>query len=417
MPDNGAVVGLVAHEMVDFSLELPGMAMVGSALLAACIEPSPRRAQSEDASTGRRWTPWVVVALAVSLAVIGIFGHPSRPHDEAEHLLRASRESTLTDERLEAALKAHPLEPGVFMVAGYRRLQSREPDTAVYLNRAMELAPGWPGPHLLAAAWLSRMGRPGQAVLEMRAAEELVPLASIQVACDWAARDPDEAADHLLDAAPREQEASLAFLERLRACAPNDSGVAVAVDARLGEIDPDHPGVTRRRASQAETLAERLDLLRRAHGRRPDDAELRLELARALLDADEADEASELLAEAGADEATWRLRARARLDLGDEAGFADAIGQLRGRSAGSGRSLADVYRFEGRLRATAGDRSRALRAFTKAMELYPSAEAYGEAARAAENLGLEARAAATWSRSCELFGDAEACRHVASPDE
>lgn len=405
-----AFAGLVTHEMVDFATELPAMAAVGGALLAAAVE-RPRR-KTDEARDLRR-----PVALGVALLAAGVavFGTPTAAYVAADILAERSESWEPSAElplELRSALRAHPLEPGLYLLAAHQGLRSGSADTPRWLNQAMVLAPGWAGPHVLAGAWLARAGRSGQAALEFREAENRVPLSTTSALCAWGHESPGRASQVVLESAPSEDADAIRFLERVRGCSPDDPSFREAIDAALLERDPHHPGAIRRQAAHVDTAGERVALLQAALARNSEDVALRVELAQVLLGSGELDRAAEVVGELspGEDSRVVRLRARIALAREDEAAFADAMLTLRGRAAGSGGELANVHRFEGRQREQAGDLSLALAAFERAAALDPTEEGYVAVAQLAERLGLEVRAERAWAEACEWFQTPRACR-------
>lgn len=193
-----ALLAWCAQNLVDFSFELSGPAVVASALLAACVAPSsdPKRLERPEP---RIWLQ--ARALIAGLLVIGLLSFvllAPRVQAETVPALQARLSSALAQQnrpqfrqQLRAALYAHPAEPVLVLLAATESLTHRDPKTFAWLNRAMQLAPGWALPHQLAFRWLWQRGLGRQALLELKTAASIDSHAAEADACRLGKVDAD----------------------------------------------------------------------------------------------------------------------------------------------------------------------------------------------------------------------------------
>jgi tetratricopeptide (TPR) repeat protein len=166
-PLAGALAGaaaLVAHNLFDFSLEIPGVAVpFGIALgIASCDMPRwllPRRTV--------RWAAAVLCGVALSAVTVHM-RHPTE--DDARRVVEAatSREAIA---RAQEALGWHPADYVPPTAVGVRLALERHCATAApWLSRAMTRNPTAPEPHRAMAACLARAGQAALAKTEYRLA-------------------------------------------------------------------------------------------------------------------------------------------------------------------------------------------------------------------------------------------------------
>ena len=174
-----ALVGLALHELVDFSIELPGVALPALALLG--MLHGRREAEPERWSLGLRPRPALFLAPLVVAALALGQGH-SRASDaetEGKRLVQVSRDPSVPTETLlalgQAAWNRHPADYYLPLAVAERLVPERHPQAVRWLNAAMVLAPSQPLPHQLAAELMASVGRKKQALLEYRAALERMP--------------------------------------------------------------------------------------------------------------------------------------------------------------------------------------------------------------------------------------------------
>lgn len=167
------LVAVLAHNLTDFGLEMPGILLPFCALLGTMF--------GRQATAPGSWTPsrrlatgLTGFAAAAVLAGIALFGSPSTRDFDA--LLRAPLPANARS-LARAASRAHPTD---YMYAlAEARLEPTDPASAAkrlrLLNRAMLLCPRCSSAHVEAARDLWRLGRRQQALLEWRTALALRP--------------------------------------------------------------------------------------------------------------------------------------------------------------------------------------------------------------------------------------------------
>lgn len=168
----GAVLALAVHDAVDFSVELPGVALPALALLATLF--GQRSIRDED---GRRRVrvraAYLVVPFIVVAPVVLEQWAPSAT-DDATALGFSVRDASVSTAELIArgddARKRHPADYFVRLVVAERLVRELHPASLSWLNEAMYLNPTHPLPHVMAAETLAATRHKTQALLEYRLA-------------------------------------------------------------------------------------------------------------------------------------------------------------------------------------------------------------------------------------------------------
>ncbi|MBE7450866.1 MAG: O-antigen ligase family protein [Kofleriaceae bacterium] len=286
----GAVVSILVHDLADFSLELPVVAMaviVASSLLlpvrlraSAASGPEVRRSMIVRATL-------VVAGLAVIATAASSCGRSAREDRD--------RIAAATGDRFalaRAALRRHPADGLVAGHAAQALFAQRSPRTAHVASRALYLQPNHPGLHHLAARVLAASQRPRQAQVEFA------------LALRWARRI-DPILDDLLRVFPTAEDAArclpleLRHVSRLRsALAQRERGdVTLAYLRRMVALFPTDLGAQLALAQQAIALGRPEEALGPAalvHDQRPSAASA-LALAQARAATGHPAEAIELL--------------------------------------------------------------------------------------------------------------------------
>ncbi len=389
------LLGLVVHDLVDFSLELTGVGTLAAALLGA----TARRRRS---SGGKRRTRHALV-LVFAVALVGLA--PGYLRGDVHQRVGALTEELDRPEvfwpALGAALASHPSEPALYLLGGERARRDRSTETLRWLNRAMELAPEWPGPHVVAARALLDLGRDEQAIVEVAAAYERDPmLTSVMPLCETLTRDG--APRLLLHSLARDR---LPLLERLRDC-PGISGDALAaVERSILELDPGNlvVGAPRvRRLIYQGDVGAALALAERIHGADPRDPERSTILARALGAAGEVEAALGHLDDLPDSRQTLEVRATVLMRAGRFDEMREALASHMGMAEGDAQRVARSHRLAGNLEQSAQAPERALRAYQSAYDISHDIKDLTLVAEVAEELGL---------RELALRSLAEACSH------
>jgi tetratricopeptide (TPR) repeat protein len=404
------LVGLAAHEMVDFATERAGVAVVAALLLGAV---AGRRSEA-----GRAGAPVRVVSGGLALAAllaVAVLG----PWLDGQRVptLQSELAATLDGPReefreiLERALALHPAEPAFYLLAGAEAVRHQDPAAGGWLNLAMSRAPGWSAPHVEAARWLAQQGRVEQALLELREAETRMPgQDAVELACATV-RTPESLAA-LLRVAGDEHDG---WLDRLGRCLPTE--LAAAVDERL--LERGRPSarlrVARRRLRAGEA-AEALLLLAPLEATDPDVALLGAEVLLALgRPAEAASQLAEIAGEETADQRAlhFRLAARAAAAAGDLETVRGYTTRLRGMAGGRASELARYWVFQGRLEEEVGDLGAARESYRRADGLDRRSDGLVALARLLTARSEHGAAARAWGELCARQGEgSSACQRA-----
>lgn len=374
-----ALVTVAAHNALDLGLELVGVAVVWAFLLGATATPgrhpnAPRRLRCVQLA-------WGSVAFgAVALAAVG----PSLVRDDAEtltHELRAhfaAREREAFARTLARAAPLHPARPEIAFLAAEEALAHGDVRAGRWINRAMQLAPGWAGPHVQAMRWLWNTGRTGQALVELRLAAERDVHSVRPHLCDLASYDPDG----VVQATPTGPSGAT-FLEVASGCFAADSPGGRRIDDALERRFPKHPWSRLRNAERALAAGDpkrALELSREAFAAAPEQAERALE-----------------------------IEARAHARAGAPEAMRAALERLRGTIGARPDRLAAAMRLEAELEVGLGNLGRALVVHEQSYRITNDTDALWRAAEIAERIGDRRRAARAYDELCELAPERGAC--------
>jgi tetratricopeptide (TPR) repeat protein len=175
----GAACGVLAvllHDLADFGLEMPGVALPTVVALGVVIArvPSSRAASQTPVRASRRLpVPVVAVGVAIWAAAL-VAGTWASGRTLTEDGARA-REAVLQKSAsaraiIDPARARHPADYYLELLAAIQAMAERAPSVMHHLNRALRLNPGSGETHAVAARWLARLGRRDQAALEFRLA-------------------------------------------------------------------------------------------------------------------------------------------------------------------------------------------------------------------------------------------------------
>lgn len=400
-----ACVGIFAlslHNLVDFSLEMPGVVAVVAALLGALL-PAPNGLSRQAPSR------WAFVSLGLFVVALGVLGPRARSSDTqsiVDELTRAMEADDPT--RFEAALQhglaLHPSEPAIAVLAGTYAGAKKHSDAPRWLSIAMEEAPGWAAPHAVAAQLLFEAGRIDQALVEMREAEQRQGRAAYAVLCEALRRSPRM--EYVRRAAPSD-EGRIDYLERAAACPGLDAELRVEIDSEILLLDPNRPASVLRESHRLIVQSrtdEALTLLQRAVNEHGDERTLRVALIRAHLSNGDPERATSALEEAKAAGLDGRVLLQAQARVESSEGRADemraTVTRLRGQARGDAKLIARSFLLEGELEAELGNTDEALSAYAAADSADPSTPALQRAAQLALTSGRPTQARRLYRELC-----------------
>jgi len=411
----GALIGIaviVVHGMVDFGLEIAGVAAVAAALAGAAF--APRRAESSEAS--RRAAPplrvqSVAVAATVAMGAALVLWGPGLHADSSYALMdrfEVALESDVPihDRALERAVELHPLEPAFPLFLGAQATRAGDPMALAWLTRAMRLAPRWASPHVQAAWYLAREERWSQALLELREAAERDPESTAELLCYLLGRYP--LAAWAERAAPRGGPERVAVLERAARCLRTHPEEAAAVDHLLLSCGPEQIEPLVRTAmrlmERGETQAA-LEALEPGLSRPTPPLRVRIAQARILIRQGRPEAAQEALADLRPRDVTERRdlyswQARAAAAAGSASEMRAAVDRLRGEARGTPQMVEAAWVLRHHLELQLDNSLQAYAALEAAYRVRHATGLLMRAARIAESQGDLGRAALYYEELC-----------------
>jgi len=430
---------LVLHNWVDFSLELPSVAISAMVLVGACwgdtarrgVEPEPLlKKRGALASAARAWIPVAVFVLIGSAALLlgWRLGTPTAT-TRREQFFELSKGAPMHRDPfrpiLRTALKRHPADPYFPLAGALRAWRARDENPVPYLQRVFERAAVYGRAHLLLAEILFARGANHQALMELRfATRDDETLAGPAVAL---AIKHTLLADELSRMVP-EGQAGTTVLDALgswlAARAP-EAGKRMDADAlrrdpkRLGprlrmaeallrEIEAgdksESCGMPDKLAACANELGKHADALARdAHGK----SFAARTKARALVAMGKLEEAGRVL-DGACEHVSDRLDClRARLDVAvkmkDEKAIEQALKAALGAGCKTPSECAGTYVWAGGFQQSRGNHGAAATLFEKATRQDPrSTSAWVALAQASSQIGAHGRAARAYERALEI---------------
>lgn len=391
-----AVVTLGLHNLVDFSSEMLGVSVIASALLAVALAPSSQQRSSRPppALPYREFNSINSFTVAVCVLAAGIAWFKAEDWDryrlERQLASLTSGPNTVNFERLLAqAVPLYPSEPAFALLASVHQLQHQLPKALAWLNRTMQLAPGWAYPHALAARYLYAAGHRDQALLEIREAARRDPRTVQTLACSIA--EETQNAQWLLRASPHNQFRVL-FLDQLAPCFGLDAQSPIN-DAIL-RAEPHHTSSRVRQATYAlhqGQSATAIAILEQVTRDAPHHTGAYIVLCEAWLAAGHPEKALavSLAADPVVDDKRALLRERADIHvaLKDAKGLRQSLAELRGLHHDSPARVAEVWFLAGQLERKLGNLAHAWKAYEQAQLTRPHDRYLLAMARTAEQLG------------------------------
>jgi tetratricopeptide (TPR) repeat protein len=407
-----ALIAFGAQNLVDFGIELVGIGVVAVALLAACLAPSPDEAElpRNTGSVLRRGSTVAAITLGVSLALLGLLG-PRLTRQSVPALTAELRKSLAVSDRagfrrkLANALALHPSEPVLTLMAASESLAHKDPKTLVWLNRAMQLAPGWSRPHELAFRWLWQHGEGRQALVELKAAAAVDPASVADAACRLGQVD----AEWALSVAP-DNDRRPAYLERLASCISQDPQSAIFDAAVLRELPNSvyplwHEAGRRFQDGEVDEALQLIERLRRTHPEFQHAVVVRYDMlmkaGRLREVVSEIDTAMVGLSDLKQSE-LLRIKAMALASAGSMELAREALNELRRRSTTNPERLAQSYVLEGQIHLGLKEPGAALAAYREAYRINPDTITLRTIASIAESFGDRAQALWAYINLCQL---------------
>ncbi len=408
----GALAGLVAigvHQMVDFSLELLGVAVVAASTLGAVADSAavrrsfPLRTLLTGAS---------VVALAGVLLASSLRGRDTFSLERQLRAMLDARDYEKAHELVETGLALHPAEPIFVLVGAELAVRDQDDQLVRWINHAQHIAPTWSAPHLLAARWLFSVGRTDQALVELRAGESKHPGSMIESMCALLEHKPDI---EIVDRVTPEGIAGGRFLDRVAGCVPWNTPLAAAIDARARERDPTLMGPALRQAKRLMLEGRRNRAIELLTSLSELDAAARHLLADAHLQEGNADIAGEIIAplveQRRPSREALRTAVAIQVALGHDAQVRSLASRLRSQTNGRQEPLAEIDLFIGELYEQAGRYPSALVAYRRANRILESRQGLEALARVSAVSGDTTGALLVYRRLCRTDGGTgEACR-------
>lgn len=253
-----AMLSLVLHDLVDFSLFLGGVGYP-AALLAGYLMAQRLRRWQRPLPRGVRVTrvpPAALLAIGLALAPFAWRSTLEADRDRAEELLRRDP-GAIHGEVLRAAFVRHPSDAYLPLLVGAHAAAQNDASAFRFVNRALALSPNWAQPHLLLARTFAARGMRSQALVEVREALVRSERVTLHAAALVARLRPLPDRDELDRVAPRSPY-GLNFLDATTARPGLTPAYLAAVDEVLLGRDPGYAPALRRRSSAA-LLEGRLD--------------------------------------------------------------------------------------------------------------------------------------------------------------
>ena len=176
-----ALVYVLLHDLLDFSLSAPGIVFPCLAALASAWSHDDQDGRVRRAPDGMVVRPVAIAALSLLTAAGGVFTWSIAPDtlesDRLKLRMLAAKASPAEefDTAFVAARRRRPVDYQIYWLRGERLVRAGESPAAAsaavfYLNRALFLRPTHAASHFLAAEILRRAGRTWQSNLEYRLA-------------------------------------------------------------------------------------------------------------------------------------------------------------------------------------------------------------------------------------------------------
>ncbi len=174
-----AIVAFGLHNLVDFNMEIPGVAVVVVALLAVLVGGQHRRSKKSDGAAVTVSRPVVIAGAVLIIVVSGVmvyhFARKTVGEEERElrQALADGETAAFSDKNIGAVLKRHPSSWYFPFIVGVNAFHKGEENPLPWFARAIELNNGSASAHFYAGRTFLRAGKLDQALLEFRTAARL----------------------------------------------------------------------------------------------------------------------------------------------------------------------------------------------------------------------------------------------------
>jgi len=414
-----AVLALSLQNLVDFSLEMAGVAVVAATLLGALLPPSPAWPSARLV----RLPVAVLFAFTVMLMMLGPHVLGTDTQSIVDRLTRAMDSDDEADFRttLRRGLSRHPGEPTFALLAGTYAGLTGHPDAPRWLSVVMDEAPGWAAPHVVASRLLFEKGQVDQALLEIREAEQRHAGSAQSMLCQVLTRGPSM--EHVKRAAPS-MELRVSYLDRAATCPGLPGELRAAIDAAILQSEPTRSSAVMREARRLvsqQRSAEATALIEQAVAHNPDNPTLWSATIRAHLHDGDADAAQSALNDARARGIESRTltesEARVQAALGQADAMRLTLTRLRGQARGDATLIGRSFMLEGKLEASLGNIDEALAAYAAADAANPELPALEYAAALALKSGRRTHASRIYRTLCAREPGGPACAPPTPPTQ
>ncbi|MDJ0762954.1 MAG: hypothetical protein QNJ97_08200 [Myxococcota bacterium] len=373
-----ALVAFGLHNLVDFNMEIPGVAVLAAALLGTLT--GSRKGATLKYAISRPILITAAGGTLITSAIIGLHVAAYTVENEQHFFYRAWTErdnAPFSKENLAAALSRHPADWYIPFVVGVRTFHLEKESPLPWMARAIELNSASAPAHFYAGRAFLRAGKLDQALLELRLSAVFNPRFADPVATLLVAEIPRFAS--LRTIARAREDKLLLFGALARAFETRGHPKeAEAADRAVIEIDPQAPDSlarqARRLAMRGETQAalHMATTLSKLPGLGPLGVQIQADIfeMRGRPDLAVAALKQALMASPRHRGLLTRM-AWAKQRAGDYAGALEATSALRAISSGI-KSSADVAVLEGNLAKAAGRIQTALARFREAHIVDPT---------------------------------------------
>ncbi|HMI90189.1 MAG TPA: tetratricopeptide repeat protein, partial [Polyangiales bacterium] len=415
-------LGLALQNLVDIGFELLAVSVLAAVALACATaertDTAPRR--SATFRTGLSALALATIVAAVTLGPSLMREYPNAVDARVRAAIaRGSRQRVM--EEVAIGMFAYPSEPSFALLAASDALHRKDPTAGRWINRALQLAPGWASAHAMAATWLWNGGHHKQALLELAAAAR-ADLSGIGQARDFTCRFAEVWTRGVVSVAAKTNDPAL-FLELISKCPGLTSAQRAEVDHGLLHYDPKSGRARLRQAQRARLeghLEQALALVREVqkdHPALPDAIVLEGQL---LLQMNRLAEARTAIARgariAPADPRVREIELQILTKLGDRRALTRVFSALRG-NAEDAHELAMLYHREAAIDVTLGNPGAALRAYQQAYDIAAEPESLRALASTAQSMGDVNRARRLYAQLCALAPDDVTSCASAKPTE